>query len=382
MVGFGVRTRFEHVQQNSSSFERRTELLVQVQQIVEPEPELRVQFGSSLELNVSELWCMQTEKRKRNVPASVECVDVDEGKMQARRKDLRMIAEGPGFKAGDPSVTSLNYFQITSIRPDFSARTTIQTPLSNPSDYSAVLNRRWHGVHTKNCTLPSLHLDERNHGPNQYAIHEASQYETSISLVMGSHNIEDITTPIVSAPMPFADMPELAVAVTAAGGLGCIGAGFDSTVLLKEKIRKIRTSLVLAKFGSEIGSNLNRTELNARFRFKVQQIAEPEPKSSLQGTIFFVLVWKYEYILPFTSFSDSNRFAVQQTPKPQVQFSLDVAEGEPVPLAVGFLGWLLVSVAPTPAQALQIFLLARLPAESLLEFCYSKGGHGAEAADS
>lgn len=50
---------------------------------------------------------MQTEKRKRNVPASVECVDVDEGKTQARRKDLRMIAEGPGFKAGDPSVASV-----------------------------------------------------------------------------------------------------------------------------------------------------------------------------------------------------------------------------------------------------------------------------------
>ncbi|KAJ7264249.1 hypothetical protein C8J57DRAFT_1230726 [Mycena rebaudengoi] len=34
--------------------------------------------------------------------------------------------------------------------------------------------------------------------------------------------------------------------------------------------------VVVARFGSEIGSNLNRTEPNARFRFKVQQIPEPE----------------------------------------------------------------------------------------------------------
>jgi len=43
---FGVRTRFERVRQNFLSFERRTELPVQVQQIGEPEPELCVQFGS------------------------------------------------------------------------------------------------------------------------------------------------------------------------------------------------------------------------------------------------------------------------------------------------------------------------------------------------
>ena len=34
--------------------------------------------------------------------------------------------------------------------------------------------------------------------------------------------------------------------------------------------------VVLARSGSKIGPNLNRTEPDARFRFKVQQIAEPE----------------------------------------------------------------------------------------------------------
>ncbi|KAJ7156745.1 hypothetical protein C8R46DRAFT_1040616 [Mycena filopes] len=33
--------------------------------------------------------------------------------------------------------------------------------------------------------------------------------------------------------------------------------------------------VVLARFGSEIGSNLDRTELNARFRFSVRAVAEP-----------------------------------------------------------------------------------------------------------
>ena len=34
--------------------------------------------------------------------------------------------------------------------------------------------------------------------------------------------------------------------------------------------------LVMGKFGSDFGSNLNRTELNAKFRFKVQWLSEPE----------------------------------------------------------------------------------------------------------
>ncbi|KAJ7118898.1 2-nitropropane dioxygenase [Mycena epipterygia] len=55
-----------------------------------------------------------------------------------------------------------------------------------------------------------------------------------------------IKTPIISAPMAFASTPELAAAVTAAGGLGCIGAGFDSTVELKSQIQKIRTELKIA----------------------------------------------------------------------------------------------------------------------------------------
>ncbi|KAJ7220686.1 2-nitropropane dioxygenase [Mycena pura] len=55
-----------------------------------------------------------------------------------------------------------------------------------------------------------------------------------------------LKTPIISAPMAFASTPEMAAAVTAAGGLGCIGAGFDSTTLLKSKIQKIRTALGIA----------------------------------------------------------------------------------------------------------------------------------------
>ncbi|KAJ7654070.1 hypothetical protein DFH06DRAFT_994051 [Mycena polygramma] len=55
-----------------------------------------------------------------------------------------------------------------------------------------------------------------------------------------------LRAPIVSAPMAFASTPELAAAVTTAGGFGCIGAGFDSTTTLKEKIQKVRTSLEIA----------------------------------------------------------------------------------------------------------------------------------------
>ncbi|KAJ7611652.1 2-nitropropane dioxygenase [Roridomyces roridus] len=43
--------------------------------------------------------------------------------------------------------------------------------------------------------------------------------------------------------MAFAATPELASAVTAAGGLGAIGAGFDTTAQLKAHIQTVRTSL-------------------------------------------------------------------------------------------------------------------------------------------
>ncbi|KAF7339162.1 2-nitropropane dioxygenase [Mycena venus] len=56
-----------------------------------------------------------------------------------------------------------------------------------------------------------------------------------------------ITTPIVCAPMAFACTPALAAEVSAAGGFGCIGAGFDSTHLLREKIQEVRTRLNIAK---------------------------------------------------------------------------------------------------------------------------------------
>ncbi|KAJ6575601.1 2-nitropropane dioxygenase [Mycena vulgaris] len=57
----------------------------------------------------------------------------------------------------------------------------------------------------------------------------------------------NIKSPIVSAPMAGAATPELAAAVTAAGGLGTIGAGFESTSSLKEKIQAIREHLKIAK---------------------------------------------------------------------------------------------------------------------------------------
>ncbi|KAJ7837970.1 2-nitropropane dioxygenase [Mycena olivaceomarginata] len=55
----------------------------------------------------------------------------------------------------------------------------------------------------------------------------------------------NITSPIISAPMAEVATPELAAAVSAAGGFGSIGAGLgkSSSQLLKEHIQKIRTSL-------------------------------------------------------------------------------------------------------------------------------------------
>jgi len=43
--------------------------------------------------------------------------------------------------------------------------------------------------------------------------------------------------------MAFASTPDLAAAVTAAGGLGLIGAGFDSSTILKANFQSMRTSL-------------------------------------------------------------------------------------------------------------------------------------------
>ncbi|KAJ7088219.1 2-nitropropane dioxygenase [Mycena crocata] len=56
----------------------------------------------------------------------------------------------------------------------------------------------------------------------------------------------NIKSPIVSAPMAFAATAGLASAVTVAGGLGGLGAGFDSTSVLQEKIRTVRSSLAIA----------------------------------------------------------------------------------------------------------------------------------------
>ncbi|KAJ6513712.1 2-nitropropane dioxygenase [Mycena vitilis] len=56
----------------------------------------------------------------------------------------------------------------------------------------------------------------------------------------------NIASPIISAPMAFVASPELAAAVTAAGGFGSIGAGSASSAVLKEQIHKIRTTLKLS----------------------------------------------------------------------------------------------------------------------------------------
>ncbi|KAJ7436046.1 2-nitropropane dioxygenase [Mycena latifolia] len=53
----------------------------------------------------------------------------------------------------------------------------------------------------------------------------------------------NITTPIISGPMAFAATPELVSAMAVAGGLGSLGAGFDSTAVLKEKIQSVRRQL-------------------------------------------------------------------------------------------------------------------------------------------
>ncbi|KAJ6587918.1 2-nitropropane dioxygenase [Mycena capillaripes] len=53
----------------------------------------------------------------------------------------------------------------------------------------------------------------------------------------------NIKTPIISAPMASAASPELAAAVTAAGGFGCIGAGNYPSKFLREEIQKVRAIL-------------------------------------------------------------------------------------------------------------------------------------------
>ncbi|KAJ7272945.1 2-nitropropane dioxygenase [Mycena rebaudengoi] len=62
-----------------------------------------------------------------------------------------------------------------------------------------------------------------------------------------------ITTPIISAPMASVATPELASAVTAAGGFGCIGAGFNTTEELKAKIQTIRTALKITSGPVPVG---------------------------------------------------------------------------------------------------------------------------------
>ncbi|KAF7334023.1 Nitronate monooxygenase [Mycena venus] len=82
--------------------------------------------------------------------------------------------------------------------------------------------------------------------------------QTPLTLPLSEHNLicfTNIATPIISAPMAFASTPELAAAVTGAGGFGSIGAckepsrrvestaGYYSSQVLKEQVQKIRTGL-------------------------------------------------------------------------------------------------------------------------------------------
>ncbi|KAJ7048923.1 2-nitropropane dioxygenase [Mycena amicta] len=56
-----------------------------------------------------------------------------------------------------------------------------------------------------------------------------------------------LKTPIISAPMGFAASPELAAAVTSGGGFGTLGATFDSTEVIKQKIDKVRKLLGISR---------------------------------------------------------------------------------------------------------------------------------------
>ncbi|TCD66842.1 hypothetical protein EIP91_000920, partial [Steccherinum ochraceum] len=57
----------------------------------------------------------------------------------------------------------------------------------------------------------------------------------------------NIKTPIVAAPMAFASTPELAAAVTAAGGLGLFGAGFDTSDSIRQTFKVVREKLNVPK---------------------------------------------------------------------------------------------------------------------------------------
>ncbi|KAF7309069.1 2-nitropropane dioxygenase [Mycena kentingensis (nom. inval.)] len=56
-----------------------------------------------------------------------------------------------------------------------------------------------------------------------------------------------LKTPIISAPMGFASTPEMAAAVTAGGGFGTLGATFDSSEVIKQKMDTIRKILGIAR---------------------------------------------------------------------------------------------------------------------------------------
>jgi len=56
----------------------------------------------------------------------------------------------------------------------------------------------------------------------------------------------NIKSPIIAAPMYTASTPNLAAAVTSAGGFGLIGAGFDKSEKLIQDIRSIRSQLKLS----------------------------------------------------------------------------------------------------------------------------------------
>ncbi|KAF8660481.1 hypothetical protein AX16_001607 [Volvariella volvacea WC 439] len=68
-------------------------------------------------------------------------------------------------------------------------------------------------------------------------------YELLSAIVVSHLTIADVKTPIVSAPMGTVTTPQMAVAVTSAGGFGMLGAALDTPEQLKKDLQLIRTSL-------------------------------------------------------------------------------------------------------------------------------------------
>ncbi|KAJ7499383.1 2-nitropropane dioxygenase [Mycena latifolia] len=82
----------------------------------------------------------------------------------------------------------------------------------------------------------------------------------------------NLKSPVVSAPMNFASTPSLAVAVSAAGGLGMIAGGPNSSTQIKEQLHAVRMSLNIPSNHSIpvgvglVGWILDKTEISTEAR--------------------------------------------------------------------------------------------------------------------